>query len=60
MARPRRGGVLLLVAMAVMAMVARPADAAKVVIPPGKTECVSAEFAAMHFDVSFKEGCVGE
>lgn len=41
----------MLVAMAVMAMVARPADAAKVVIPPGKTECVSAEFAAMHFDV---------
>lgn len=37
--------------VATLAIAARPADAAKVVIAPGKTECVSAEFGAAHFEV---------
>jgi hypothetical protein len=41
----------LLVMVAMMMLVARPADAAKVVIAPSKTECVSATFPAEHFQV---------
>lgn len=32
-------------------MMARPAEGAKVVIAPGKTECISSDFGAEHFEV---------
>jgi hypothetical protein len=41
----------MVVAVATLSIAARPADAAKVVIAPGKTECVSADFDAAHFEV---------
>lgn len=44
-------GSALMVVLLAIAMVARPANAAKVVIAPSKTECVSATFPAEHFEV---------
>lgn len=43
-------GLLLLMVVAFLTM-ARPAEGAKVVIAPGKTECISSDFGAEHFDV---------